>query len=201
MAKLWCAFLLAAGADAKAEDSAGFTPLHCACVDFKAAKHRQLLSLLLEHGANVNTCTEEGYTPLAYLAQQKTGVEDMKVLLAAGANPCGPTCESTFSYNALCFVHLNFGADSSEARLLRVAASACATDAPVARASCVAIKGTERWCVVLGVVVHSKLEAKADVEVLILRLATREEIIDTWDEDTRCLDYLHFYLRLPALLP
>jgi uncharacterized protein len=68
--------LLAAGADAKAEDSAGFTPLHCAGVDFKAAKHRQLLSLLLEHGANMNASTEEGFTPLAYLAQQKAGVDD-----------------------------------------------------------------------------------------------------------------------------
>jgi hypothetical protein len=45
----------------------------------------------------------------------------------------------------------------------------------------------------VGVVVHSKLEAKADVADLILRLATPEEIIDTCYEDARCLDYLHFY--------
>jgi hypothetical protein len=125
------------------------------------------------------------------------------VLLAEGANPCGPTCESTFSYNTLCFELLNFSADSPEARLLREAAAACATDAPVGACS---VRGDQEGlgkggCVVLGVVVHRKLEAKADVVDLILRLAAPEEMIDTCYEDARCLDYLHFYNKtvVPAL--
>jgi hypothetical protein len=95
--------------------------------------------------------------------------------------------------------------------LLREAAASCATDAPVGacivcvdqglgKGGCVVLgvvvhSSSRRSCAqqVGGVVVHSKLEAKADVADLILRLATPEEIIDTCYEDARCLDYLHFY--------
>ena len=80
--------------------------------------------------------------------------------MAEGANPCAPTCESTFSYNAFCFEHLNFSADSPEARLLREAAASCATDAPVGACIVCVDQGLGKGgCVVLGVVVHSKLWA------------------------------------------
>ena len=124
--------LLAAGADANVADSQGFSALHCTCVDYKAAKHSELLPLLLAHGANVNASTIEGFTPLAYLAQQShesrrggARVADMRVLIAAGADPCGPSYDTTLGYNAYCFAHQNHGGrDSAPARLLWEAAEA-----------------------------------------------------------------------------
>jgi hypothetical protein len=132
--------LIDAGADVNAEDDAGFTPLHCTCVDYRGAKHGQILQLLVESSSDVNASTAEGFTPVAYLSQQAwhqggASTSDVQVLLAAGADPCGPT-RCVLGYNAYCFAHKNFGKDSALAEVLREAAArssaaqdTCAEDA------------------------------------------------------------------------
>jgi hypothetical protein len=77
---------------------------------------------------------------VTYLVQQawKEGggsrTSDVQVLLAAGADPCGPT-RCVLGYNAYCFAHKSFGKDSALAQLLREAAArsaahdTCAEDA------------------------------------------------------------------------
>jgi hypothetical protein len=132
--------LIDAGADVNAEDDSSFTPLHCTCVDFRAAKHAEILQLLVESSSDVNASTAEGFTPVTYLSQQAwheggaSRTSDVQVLLAAGADPCGPT-RCLLGYNAYCFAHKNFGKDSALAGVLREAAAqspardTCAEDA------------------------------------------------------------------------
>ena len=108
-------------------------------MDYRGAKHGQILQLLVESSADVNASTAEGFTPVTYLSQQAwheggASASDVQVLLAAGADPCGPT-RCVLGYNAYCFAHKNFGKDSVLAQVLREAAArsaaqdTCAEDA------------------------------------------------------------------------
>jgi len=74
--------LVAAGADVKAADKGGRTPLH------EAAAHNRAraVPLLLRLGAKVNARDGSGRTPLA-LASANGDVETVKALVKAGADP------------------------------------------------------------------------------------------------------------------
>ena len=75
--------LLAAGADANADDGCGSTALHLAVERNEPA----ILQLLIESGARLNTLNEHGWTPLHCAAEE--GWEDCaRLLLAAGADAC-----------------------------------------------------------------------------------------------------------------
>jgi ankyrin repeat protein len=73
--------LIRAGANVKAANRYGVTPLSLACINGNAA----MISLILEAGANANTTLPEGETAL--MTASNTGhVDALKVLLAHGAN-------------------------------------------------------------------------------------------------------------------
>ena len=75
--------LLAAGADANADDGCGSTALHLA-VERNAPA---IVQLLIESGARLNPLNEHGWTPLRCAAEE--GWEDCaRLLLAAGADAC-----------------------------------------------------------------------------------------------------------------
>ena len=73
--------LLAQGADVKAADSAGVTPLH----DAAAAGHADMVQVLLQAGAAVTAArTEDAVTPL-HLAAQHGHAQVLQLLLQSGA--------------------------------------------------------------------------------------------------------------------
>ncbi|MBM3776063.1 MAG: ankyrin repeat domain-containing protein, partial [Acidobacteria bacterium] len=77
------ALLLAHGADVKARNALGGTPLHDAALSGQTGA----ATLLLEHGAEVNAPDQEsGATPL-YLAAAWGRMGLVELLLTAGANP------------------------------------------------------------------------------------------------------------------
>ena len=69
-----CTLLLDAGAQVNSVDSAGFTPLICACVDLPLAAEKEeaglhcdpvgVVTLLLERGANASAVTADGNSAL-----------------------------------------------------------------------------------------------------------------------------------------
>ena len=75
--------LLAAGADANADDGCGSTALHLA-VERNAPA---IVRLLIERGARLNTLNAHGWTPL-YCAAEESRVECARLLLEAGADAC-----------------------------------------------------------------------------------------------------------------
>ena len=77
----WCKLLIAHGADANAEDSDGWTPMHYAAY----CGHAEVVRLLLANGADANTQDRYGWTPLHHAARNGHG-EIVKLLLAHGAN-------------------------------------------------------------------------------------------------------------------
>ena len=83
------ALLLTHGADAntkftgtKSEDAdlSGFTPLHIAA----ASNNAKVVTMLIEHGAEVNAETDDGTTPLAF-AIEEDAQQVVKILRAHGA--------------------------------------------------------------------------------------------------------------------
>jgi uncharacterized protein len=86
------ALLLANGADVNAENTAkvfggtthsGETPLTLALLSFQ---HKQMVELLLTHGADVNVMLNNGSTPL-HRAVERDLPYDVELLLANGADP------------------------------------------------------------------------------------------------------------------
>ena len=73
--------LLAAGADANADDGCGATALHLA-VERNAP---DIVQLLIESGARLNPLNEHGWTPL-YCAAEEGWEDCARLLLAAGAD-------------------------------------------------------------------------------------------------------------------
>ena len=74
--------LLAAGADVDVRSTVGWTPLHVAA-GFDRAR---AISILVRHGANVNTVDEDGDSPL--MTASALGYSDsVQQLLVSGANP------------------------------------------------------------------------------------------------------------------
>lgn len=87
--------LLAAGADANADDGHGSTALHLAAERNQPA----ILQLLIEHGARLNPLNEHGWTPLHCAARE--GWEDCAcLLLAAGADACAGAAFSSVLHQA-----------------------------------------------------------------------------------------------------
>ena len=87
--------LLAAGADANADDGCGSTALHLA-VERNAPA---IVQLLIEHGAQLNPLNEHGWTPLRCAAQE--GREEcVRLLLAAGADACAGAAFSSALHKA-----------------------------------------------------------------------------------------------------
>jgi len=74
--------LLEKGANPKAEDDDGWTPLHWAAY----RGHVEIVKLLLERGANPNAKNNNGWTPL-HIAAHEGHVEIVKILLERGADP------------------------------------------------------------------------------------------------------------------
>ena len=70
------------GADVKAKDWIGFTPLHYAIELGRA----DVVELLIEKGANTDVKSASGLTPL-HLATQRSRARITKLLLESGANP------------------------------------------------------------------------------------------------------------------
>jgi ankyrin repeat protein len=73
--------LLAAGADAKAQDRYGLTPVRLACENANA----QILRRLLDAGADPNSPDPQGTTALMIAARTAGGTEAVKLLLERGA--------------------------------------------------------------------------------------------------------------------
>jgi ankyrin repeat protein len=73
--------LLAAGADAKAQDRYGLTPVRLACENANA----QILRRLLDAGADPNSPDPQGTTALMIAARTEGGTEAVKLLLERGA--------------------------------------------------------------------------------------------------------------------
>ena len=81
--------LLAAGANPSQRDVHGVTPLHVAC----KILHFELMQLLLRRGADPNSTSRAGWTPLLLVLQaepkSKAALSCCRSLLRAGANPNG----------------------------------------------------------------------------------------------------------------
>src|SRR5580658_3231866 len=75
------ASLLAAGADAKAQDRYGLTPVSLACSNANAV----ILKRLLDAGADPNSPDPQGTTALMIAARTEGGTEAVKLLLERGA--------------------------------------------------------------------------------------------------------------------
>ncbi len=75
--------LLKDGADPNAQDDDGFSPLHFAAQESLPDAAR----LLLAAGANPDVEDSFGNTPLARAAHTEYGIQVIKLLLAAGADP------------------------------------------------------------------------------------------------------------------
>jgi ankyrin repeat protein len=78
--------LLKEGADPNAQDDDGFSPLHFAAQESLPEPAR----LLLNAGANPNLEDSFGITPLGRAAHTERGIQVVKLLLAAGADPFKP---------------------------------------------------------------------------------------------------------------
>jgi ankyrin repeat protein len=74
--------LLAAGADAMAVESDGWTPLHCS----EAGRRDEVIDALVAAGADVNAMDDDGRTSL-HVAARKGREEFVRRLLAACADP------------------------------------------------------------------------------------------------------------------
>ncbi|KAH8994729.1 ankyrin repeat-containing domain protein [Lactarius hatsudake] len=74
--------LLSHGADTRAEDNSGMTPLHLAA-EFGAST--EVMKLLIRHGADVNAKTDDLRTPL-HLASQIESLEIVRFLVEHGAD-------------------------------------------------------------------------------------------------------------------
>jgi ankyrin repeat protein len=75
--------LLKEGADPNAQDDAGFSALHFAAQESLPDAAR----LFLDAGANPTRQDSFGNTPLARAAHTEQGIQVVKLLLAAGADP------------------------------------------------------------------------------------------------------------------
>ena len=73
--------LLKAGADAKAQDRYGLTPVRLACENANA----KILRRLLDAGADPNSPDPQGTTALMIAARTEGGTEALKLLLDRGA--------------------------------------------------------------------------------------------------------------------
>ena len=71
-----------AAVTARSTNQMANTPLHAAA----AGKHAEIVTLLLEHGANANAQQSGGWTPL-HSAAQNGDLESARALLAGGADP------------------------------------------------------------------------------------------------------------------
>lgn len=89
--------LLAAGADPRAAEDHGWTTLHFLASKIGwyvstsglyggAGRWRELLDLMLLHGANINAQDKQGRTPLMEALSQTCDVNAIKVLIAVGAD-------------------------------------------------------------------------------------------------------------------
>ena len=112
------ALLLANGADVNARNidehripraaNAGETPLTLALLSYQ---HKEMLELLLTHGADVNIMLSDGDTPL-HRATKRDRPDDVELLLANGADP------NARGYNWQTPVHLAVWA--TETRILEI---------------------------------------------------------------------------------
>jgi ankyrin repeat protein len=77
--------LLGAGAPVDAANAFGFVAIHFALSpDSEMASSLAIIQLLIQHGANVDATTDEGYTPIAFAAQRQH-LPVLRLLLSAGA--------------------------------------------------------------------------------------------------------------------
>jgi ankyrin repeat protein len=79
--------LLEAGADPNYGDHSGFPSLLAALSCASPSRSRELLQLLLEHGADPNQRGLNDYTPLHYATTQSKDPGAVRILLEHGADP------------------------------------------------------------------------------------------------------------------
>ncbi len=85
-------WLLDAGADPRATNAAGETPLHCICGTYGCSPTTG--EELIRAGASVNATDNKGWTPLHVAAQAQKGGPMVGVLLAAGADSAALTAKA-----------------------------------------------------------------------------------------------------------
>ncbi len=105
--------LLKSGADANAHGIYGLTPLMQVAMFMYSADHAvELLSVLIENGAMVNSRDDEGYTALMLAARSGDNPKVVNFLLAKGADAKASNCEKKMA--------LDFARESKNAETIKI---------------------------------------------------------------------------------
>ena len=93
--------LIEEGANVKAANGRGFTPLHLCMISTRyESEQAGLARFLLDRGADASAVTNEGDTPL-HLGASRCAVEGVKVLLDRGADVMAKNCRGQSALHAI----------------------------------------------------------------------------------------------------
>ena len=135
-----------------------FSPLYSA----SGAGHMKIVSLLLEKGANVNTCCDDGTTPLMY-ASQEGQMKIVSLLLEEGAN-VNTRCDdgstplmyaSQQGHTKICRLLIKYDADMSASHLGTRGTSTAAAIAGTPETLAL-LKRRSQKCAVCGITAQEK---------------------------------------------
>lgn len=111
---------LLAGSDVNARDHESNTPLHFAVAHY--SNSREVMKILLDHGADPNIQNAEGATPLHLVAQSRFGVstppDPAQLLLDHGADPAIRCTKCTFHRGATALFLVACSGNGERAKIL-----------------------------------------------------------------------------------